>query len=120
MRSRGTRKMDLAPVDDDGRGHLVHDHPNRERLEALFDQNLFQTQIRRERSAAFWMAASIWGVSGLIIGGCMGAMMMFYAYTGMTPTVVNNLMAGAAMDEARDTVNNRPSLVDPERNDQAN
>ncbi|MEJ0058285.1 MAG: hypothetical protein WDM79_01240 [Terricaulis sp.] len=109
------RKGEFLPVDDDRAHHLsVQDHPDRGRIEALFDQKLFHSQIRRERSAAFWMAASIWGVSGLIIGGCLGAYMTFNIYTGVTPSVRDNLMAGAAMDEARQTVNDRDSLVHDE------
>jgi hypothetical protein len=107
-----TRGKDFAI--DTGGDHgpqVLLDHPDRGRMEALYDQKLHNAQIRRERSAAFWMAASIWGVSGLVIGSCLGALMMFYAYTGMTPTVRDNLMAGAAMDEARDSVNSRDPLM---------
>jgi hypothetical protein len=38
--------------------------------------------------------------------------MMFVAYTGMTPTVRDNLMSGMAIREARDTVNSRPGLTE--------
>lgn len=111
MRSQGSRGARLTPVDDDPRARVVAEPAQNGRVEALFDQNLFRIHVNRERSSAFWMAASIWGVAGLVIGACLGAYMMFVAYTGMTPTVRDNLMAGAAMDEARDTVNSRPSLT---------
>lgn len=107
--------VEILPVDDH-HGGAIQDHPERGRIEALFDQNLFRLQIRRERSAAFWMAASIWGVSGLIIGACLGAYMTFNVYTGVTPTVRDTLVQGQAMREATETVNNRRSLVDDEMN----
>lgn len=111
MRSQGSRGARLTPVDDEPRARVM-DNPVGGRVEALFDQNLFRMHVNRERSSAFWMAASIWGVGGLVIGACLGAYMMFVAYTGMTPTVRDNLMSGMAIREARETVNARPSLTD--------
>jgi hypothetical protein len=111
MRSQGGRGARLTPVDDEPRARAITETGPGGRVEALFDQNLFRMHVNRERSSAFWMAASIWGVGGLVIGACLGAYMMFVAYTGMTPTVRDNLMAGAAMDSARETVNARPSLT---------
>jgi hypothetical protein len=110
MRSQGGRTVKINPVDD------VHELPDRGRVEALFDQNLFRMQIQRERSAAFWFAGSLFGVSGLVIGACLGAYMMFVAYTGLSAPVRDNIIAGAAIDDARNTVNNRDSLVDREMN----
>lgn len=114
MAGRG-RKVEITPIEDD-RVQTVHDHPDRGRMEALYDQKLHNAQLRRERSAAFWMAASIWGVSGLVIGACLGAYMTFAVYTGVTPTVRDTLVQGQAMREATETVNSRPSLVDREVN----
>jgi len=113
MRSQGGRTVKMSVAEEAQRGPDISD---RGRVEALFDQNLFRLHIQRERSSAFWFAASIWGVSGLLIGACLGAYMMFAAYTGMSPMVRENLIAGAAMDEARTTVNNRDSLVHEEMN----
>src|ERR1700761_8566922 len=63
--------------------HVVTDHPDKGRLEALHDQNLFH-RIRSERSASYWFAASLWGMSGLVIGALMGA---FFMYTSMRAAV---------------------------------
>jgi hypothetical protein len=114
MRTQGGRGARLTPVDDEPRARAIE--PAGGRVEALFDQNLFRIHVNRERSSAFWMAASIWGVGGLVIGACLGAYMMFVAYTGMTPTVRDNLMSGMAIREARDTVNSRPALTDGQPN----
>jgi hypothetical protein len=42
--------------------------------------------------------------------------MMYVAYTGLSAPVRDNIIAGAAIDDARNTVNNRESLVDRELN----
>jgi len=113
MRSKGTRT--IRPVDED---HQVTDHPSRAGLEALMDQKLFLQRIKSERSAAYWFAASLWGVTGLVLGGLLGVMLTITVQTGSFPLIRDNMIAGAAMDEARDTVNSRPSLVDRETNPQ--
>lgn len=115
MRSKGGKTIRLNPVDED---HQVHDHPARAGLEAIMDQKLFLQRIKSERSAAYWFAASLWGITGLVMGAILGGFMMFQAYVGLGDPVRENLIAGAAMDEARDTVNRRPSLVDREVNPQ--
>jgi hypothetical protein len=115
MRTQNARPVKLTPVDEEHRGRLA-DLGEQGRMDALFDQNLFRMHVRRERSSAYWFAASIWGICGLVIGACMGAYMMYVAYVGITPTVRENLVAGAAINDARDTVNRRPSLVDQATN----
>lgn len=106
MRSKGTRT--IKPVDED---HQVHDHPARAGLEAIMDQKLFHQRIKSERSAAYWFAASLWGVSGLAIGAMLGVFLTILVQTGSMPLIRDNMVAGAAIGEARDTVNNRPSLL---------
>ena len=90
MRNKGGRTVNITPVDDTGtpRARVVHDLSERgggTRMEALFDQNMFQMHIRRERSSAYWFAASLWGMSGLIIGGLMGAAIMFTSMHASIP-----------------------------------
>ncbi|HWA01294.1 MAG TPA: hypothetical protein VG841_13370 [Caulobacterales bacterium] len=109
------RKGEITPVDDDFRGPQVQDHPERGRIEALFDQNLFRLQLRRERSAAFWMAASIWGTGGLVIGAILGGFMMLQAYTGLTGPVRDNILGGMAAQEAKERAAEHPlTLRDPQ------
>jgi hypothetical protein len=113
MRSKGGRTIKLNPVDED---HQVTDHPARAGLEAIMDQKLFAQRIKSERASAYWFAASLWGVTGLVLGAILGGFMTFMVYTGAAPTVRDNLMAGAAMDAARDSVNSRPGLLnDPQQ-----
>lgn len=113
MRNRGGRPIKVSPVDEDPH---VQDHPDRGRIEALFDQNLFRMHIRRERSSAYWFAASLWGLSGLVMGAILGGYMMYQAYMGLSKPVRDNIIGGMAVDQARDSVNNRPPIIDPQAN----
>lgn len=111
MRSKGGKTIRLNPVDED---HQVTDHPARAGLEAIMDQKLFAQRIKSERAAAYWFAASLWGVTGLALGAMLGVFLTILVQTGSVPLIRDNMIAGAAMDEARDSVNNRdPVLRDP-------
>jgi hypothetical protein len=107
MRKSG-KTIRLNPVDDD---HQVHDHPARAGLEAIMDQKLFAQRIRSERASAYWFAASLWGVTGLALGAMMGVFLTILVQTGSMPLIRDNIIAGAAMDNARDSVNNREPLL---------
>ena len=113
MRSKGGKTIRLNPVDED---HQVTDHPARANLEALMDQKLFAQRIRSERSAAYWFAASLWGVSGLVMGAILGAYMMFMAMDSALPLASEAVTRGIAVENARNSVDNRdPILTDPAR-----
>jgi hypothetical protein len=114
MRTQNARPVRLTPVDEE-RGRQVSDLGDAGRMDALFDQNLFRLHVRRERSSAYWFAAAIWGVCGLVIGACLGAYMMYVAQIATIPITRDTLVQGQAMRDAADTVNSRPSLVDPSR-----
>lgn len=108
MRSKGGRTIKLNPVDDD---HQIHDHPARAGLEAIMDQKLFHQRIKSERSSAYWFAASLWGVTGLILGVILGVYMTMVVQTGSADVWRDNFIAGAAADAAQDSVNNRAPLL---------
>ena len=120
MRSRGARTIQVNPVDAETNSppprQQVTDHPDRNRMEAIMDQKLFWQRIRSERSSAYWFAASLWGVGGMIVGALLGGYMVLQTYTGLTPTVRETLVQGQAIQAAQDSVNSRPSLIDPARN----
>ncbi|MES1197613.1 MAG: hypothetical protein ABUL55_03200 [Pseudomonadota bacterium] len=109
------RKGEFLTVED---ASQVQDHPERGRIEALMDQNLFRSQIRRERSAAFWMAASIWGTGGLVIGACFGAYMMYVATNSSLPIASDALARGMAVEQARSRVDSRPPLMQDDQTQQ--
>ena len=68
------------------RGPQVHDHPARAGLEAIMDQKLFHQRIKSERSSAYWFAASLWGVTGLIMGAILGVYMTSGGSDRLVPT----------------------------------
>ncbi|MGE0596348.1 MAG: hypothetical protein AB7P07_08280 [Hyphomonadaceae bacterium] len=119
MRSRGARTIPVnpvPPVDEEPRARQITDHPDRGRMEAIMDQKLFWQRIKSERASAYWFAASVWGVGGLVVGALLGGYMMFQAYVGLSEPVRDTLIQGQAIQAAQDSVNSRPSLVDPARN----
>jgi hypothetical protein len=106
MRSKGTRT--IKPVDED---HQIHDHPARAGLEALMDQKLFHQRIKSERASAYWFAASLWGVTGLILGAFLGVYITLVVQQGSADVWRDNFIAGAAADAAQDSVNRREPLL---------
>jgi hypothetical protein len=114
QRGKG-RTIKLNPVDDDH----VTDHPARAGMEAIMDQKLFHQRIKSERSAAYWFAASLWGVTGLCMGAILGVFLTITVQTGSFPLIRENILAGAALDRAADSADQRPSLLrDPEEQQQ--
>jgi hypothetical protein len=113
MRSKGGRTIKLNPVDDD---HQVTDHPARANLEAIMDQKLFAQRIKSERAAAYWFAASLWGVTGLIMGAILGVYITLSVQNGSADIWRDNFIAGTATEAARDSVNNREPVLDRNSN----
>lgn len=112
MRGTGKgREIKLRPVDED----RVTDHPDRHRMVALEDRNLFNQRIKSERASAYWFAASLWGVTGLVMGAFLGVYITLAVQQGSADVWRDNFIAGAAADAARQSVDSRPSLVNPER-----
>jgi hypothetical protein len=111
MRGTGKgRTIKLNPVDEE----RVTDHPARAGLEALMDQKLFHQRIRSERASAYWFAASLWGVTGLVLGAILGVFLTMAVQTGSVPFIRDNIIAGTAIDAARDSVNQREPLLPSE------
>lgn len=116
MRGGKGKTVRLNPVGDDD--HQVTDHPARAGLEAIMDQKLFHQRIRSERSAAYWFAASLWGVTGLVLGAIMGVFLTMMVQNGSVPLIRDTLVQGTAIRAAQDTVNNREPLLPGQRPDQ--
>ncbi len=107
-------KSKIVPVSPPRDDAHVHDHPARAGLEAIMDQKLFHQRIKSERASAYWFAASLWGVTGLVLGALMGVFLTMTVQTGSVPFIRDNIIAGTAIDAARDSVNQRaPRLPGP-------
>ena len=108
MRGTGKgRTIKLNPVDE----AQVTDHPARAGLEALMDQKLFHQRIRSERASAYWFAASLWGVTGLIMGAFLGVYITLAVQTGSADIWRENFISGQAAREASESVNRREPLL---------
>lgn len=108
MRGTGKgRTIKLNPVDE----AQVTDHPARAGLEALMDQKLFHQRIRSERASAYWFAASLWGVTGLVLGAIMGVFLTMMVQNGSVPLIRDTLVQGTAIRAAQDSVNSREPLL---------
>jgi hypothetical protein len=117
--SKGGRTIKLNPVDE----AQVTDHPARANLEALMDQKLFLQRIKSERASAYWFAASLWGVTGLILGAFLGVFITITVLDQSESRIRDNIVSGFAIDAARDTVDDRPSILpgpnDPQQQPQS-
>jgi hypothetical protein len=112
------KTIKMGPVDEDRRDAQVHDLPERGRIEALFDQNLFRMHIRRdirrERASAYWFAAALWGLSGLIIGGFMGSFLTLRTGEAFLPVASDAMTRGMAVEAGRrNAEESAPIISDP-------
>lgn len=83
------------------------------------EEKLLRDQFRRERSSAYWFAASTWGIAGLVIGACAGAYMMYVASVATLPVAQDAISRGMAMQEIQTQAERRPSLMSPDRESSA-
>lgn len=98
MRSTRTNTR-LAPVEgDDVRIRPID--PS-ERRELLLEERILRSQIMRERSSAYWFAATKWGIAGLVLGICAGGYLMYVAMLGSVPLVENSMFRAQAVEAAR-------------------
>jgi len=77
------------------------------------DDRWLQHQLRRERSAAYWFAASKWGFLGLVLGLCLGAFMMYVATVSTLPIAQDAIARGQTIQDAREAVLGDVSRRDP-------
>lgn len=113
MRNKGSRTI-VTPVDEDPRGRSVtdlHAGGGGPKVDVLFDQKLFDRVIRRERSSAYWFAASLWGVSGLVMGAILGVYITLAVQTGSADIWRENFIAGSAARAAENSVNSRDPII---------
>lgn len=75
----------------------------------IHDDRQWRHHLRRERSSAYWFAATKWGMLGLILGMLIGGTGMYVASVATLPMAQEALFKGAAMHDARDKALNDPS-----------
>lgn len=94
-----------------GTAQVVHDHPARADMVALMDDKLFAQRLKSERSSAYWFAASLWGVTGLVMGIMLGGFVMFTAMRSSMPLASEAVSRGMAVEQARERAERAPSLL---------
>jgi len=99
MRSTTRSNTRLAPVENDE--VRIRPIDASERREMLLEERILRSQIMRERSSAYWFAATKWGIAGLVLGICAGGYLMYVAMLGSVPLVENSMFRAQAVEAAR-------------------
>jgi hypothetical protein len=101
MKTRSAQGARLAAVDEDVSRRSTPEVLDTRRYDPLAEERWLRDQFRRERSAAYWFAASKWGFLGLIVGLCIGAFLMYAASISTMPVITEALARGAALEAAQ-------------------
>jgi hypothetical protein len=105
MVGNGGKRPKIAAVDTTYAPHAENDY---DRAASREDRD-WRSQVRRERSSAYWFAATKWGMLGLIIGMILGGGGMYVASIATLPMAQEALFKGAAMRDAQQRAENNPS-----------
>ncbi len=100
---------------DDQKLRNIHTLDVRAQDPHYLEEKLLRDQFRRERSSAYWFAASTWGIAGLVLGACAGAYMMYVASVATLPVAQDAISRGMAMQEIQRQSDGRPGLLSPDR-----
>jgi hypothetical protein len=97
------RKGKITPVDAE------YLRRQAEQQQALDQDRQLQRFLSRERSSAYWFAATKWGMLGLIFGVILGGAGMYVASIATLPIAQEALFKGAAMRDAQEKAATDPS-----------
>lgn len=90
----GNKRPKLAAVDTDyGRRPETPDERAEERQ--------WRAHVRRERSSAYWFAATKWGILGLVVGAALGGAGMYFASTATLDLAQDAVTKGAIVERLR-------------------
>lgn len=107
MVGHGGKRPKIAAVDTDYRPTRVEtDH---DRLTAQ-EERQWRAHIRRERSSAYWFAATKWGIVGLVAGMILGGVGMYYASISTIDMAQEAVTKGAIVErlrQEREALNNQ-------------
>lgn len=100
------KRANLAPVDNSGGFRGAVSDPERQLSR---DEREWRLLMRRERSGAYWFAATKWGMLGLVVGMILGGTGMYVASVATLPMAQEALFKGAAMRDAQQRAEDNPS-----------
>lgn len=97
MVGNGGKRPKLAAVDTDGRRP---DFVEQDR-QADREERQWRDHIRRERSSAYWFAASKWGMAGLVAGMILGGIGMYFATIATLDVAGEAVTKGSIIERLR-------------------
>ena len=109
MVGNGAKRPKIAAVDTDYRARA---EPEPDRPTA-HEERQWRSHIRRERSSAYWFAATKWGILGLVAGMIVGGVGMFYASISTIDMAQEAVTKGAIVErlrQEREAINDQQSL----------
>jgi hypothetical protein len=92
------KRGNLAPVDTSGAVRRIEIEGDRQLSREERDWKLL---MRRERSGAYWFAATKWGIAGLVIGMVLGGAGMYYASLATLDLAQDAVTKGAIVERLR-------------------
>jgi hypothetical protein len=74
-----------------------------------YDERTIRSHVRRERSSAYWFAATKWGILGLIVGMVLGGGGMYVASIGTAAVNAESMSRAIALSDARRNLGEKDS-----------
>lgn len=65
------------------------------------EERQWRSHVRRERSSAYWFAATKWGILGLVVGAILGGVGMYYASISTIDMAQEAVTKGAIVERLR-------------------
>lgn len=97
MVGNGGKRPKLAAVDTGGRRPEFDEEDRQEARE----ERQWREHIRRERSSAYWFAASKWGMVGLVAGMILGGVGMYFATIATLDVAGEAVTKGSIIERLR-------------------
>ncbi|MDX2234613.1 MAG: hypothetical protein NW200_08950 [Hyphomonadaceae bacterium] len=93
------KRGNLAAVDT-SQSYARRIETDQDRLHA-YEEREWRNHIRRERSGAYWFAATKWGIMGLVAGIILGGVGMYYASISTLDIAQEAVTKGAMFERVR-------------------
>jgi hypothetical protein len=102
------KRPHLSAVDNTGRRVDSYE----DRMSAQ-EEREWKAHLRRERSGAYWFAATKWGMLGLVSGMILGGLGMYYASTATLDLAQDAVTKGAIVERLRQEQERQSTPVTP-------
>ena len=112
MVGNGGKRPKIAAVDTDYRPRIDTEYER----QIAHEERQWRSHVRRERSSAYWFAATKWGILGLVTGMILGGVGMFYASISTIDMAQEAVTKGAIVErlrQEREARNDQPPPTTP-------